>query len=300
MNATPRNASGLNSYFRQYGLMVEFKTLRNPNQCPRGMYLHPATDNVAQWHGVYFPTSGPYFKGVFRFVVDFPPEYPKVPPRVVFTSDMYHPLVYPPSTGSSTAAAAAADFMSSFLPFSSSPEAGVHRPVPGELVLLHPWDPTAHRALHVLWFLKWAFSSKFFTALAQPLGDEVGAADPTNGNAAPPPPPVIPRALSANAEAWDMYRANRAAYLQIVDRVVLASLGEDVLYARPGQGNPIAFAPLTEARFDDIKQRMLSRPSAPPTAATAAATLRKVASQYDVPLLPTNPRAPVPSGPLFP
>ena len=37
--------------------------------------------------------SGPYSGGIFKFTVMFPPHYPSVPPKIRFTSEVYHPLI---------------------------------------------------------------------------------------------------------------------------------------------------------------------------------------------------------------
>lgn len=38
-------------------------------------------------------TTGPYTGGIFKFTVMFPPHYPSVPPKLRFTSEVYHPLI---------------------------------------------------------------------------------------------------------------------------------------------------------------------------------------------------------------
>src|SRR5579862_4320369 len=37
--------------------------------------------------------AGPYSGGIFKFTVMFPPHYPSVPPKLRFTSEIYHPLI---------------------------------------------------------------------------------------------------------------------------------------------------------------------------------------------------------------
>ena len=41
---------------------------------------------------------GPYAHAVLRFQMDFPEDYPERPPTVAFLSDVFHPLVTPPTT----------------------------------------------------------------------------------------------------------------------------------------------------------------------------------------------------------
>ncbi|KAI9138487.1 ubiquitin-conjugating enzyme/RWD-like protein, partial [Paraphysoderma sedebokerense] len=45
------------------------------------------------WYAVFFPHSGPYKSGVFKFVITFPNDYPDSPPRIFFLTEMFHPLV---------------------------------------------------------------------------------------------------------------------------------------------------------------------------------------------------------------
>ena len=36
---------------------------------------------------------GPYTGAIFKFTIIFPPHYPSVPPKIRFTSEVYHPLI---------------------------------------------------------------------------------------------------------------------------------------------------------------------------------------------------------------
>jgi ubiquitin-protein ligase len=44
-------------------------------------------------HGTLFLHSGYYKEGVFKFIIDFPREYPLLGPRVRFITPLFHPLV---------------------------------------------------------------------------------------------------------------------------------------------------------------------------------------------------------------
>ncbi|RKP14780.1 ubiquitin-conjugating enzyme/RWD-like protein, partial [Piptocephalis cylindrospora] len=69
--------------------------LRNKNQCPRGMYVIPATDNIHVWYGVLFLHDGDYENAVFKFRLTIPESYPAQGPTLTFISDVFHPLVDP-------------------------------------------------------------------------------------------------------------------------------------------------------------------------------------------------------------
>ena len=72
-------------------LLIELKHLQK--FCPSGIYIIPQSDNIKIWHGVIFPREGLYKNGIFKFQIKIPPEYPNLPPTVVFVSRVYHPLI---------------------------------------------------------------------------------------------------------------------------------------------------------------------------------------------------------------
>ena len=49
--------------------------------------------NLLHWTVMLYPDREPYNKGAFRVTVDFPTEYPFKPPRVNFTTKIYHPNI---------------------------------------------------------------------------------------------------------------------------------------------------------------------------------------------------------------
>lgn len=97
--------------------------------CPEGIYLSLTPGNFALWSGVLFVQKGlafvvysiacqlsfllgPYAPAVLRFQVAFPTRYPDVAPLVLFTSDIFHPLVTPLTTYTYTTGSAATDTVS--------------------------------------------------------------------------------------------------------------------------------------------------------------------------------------------
>ncbi|KAI8817197.1 ubiquitin-conjugating enzyme/RWD-like protein [Fimicolochytrium jonesii] len=80
-------------YLKRYELLVEFKHMKNPNNCPPGIYLRPEPENLNEWHGVLFIHRGYYKEGVFKFVIEIPKAYPNAGPSVLFLTDMFHPLI---------------------------------------------------------------------------------------------------------------------------------------------------------------------------------------------------------------
>jgi len=76
-----------------YYLFMEFK--KTKHLAPPGVYVLPSADNIRRWHGVIFVHNGYYKNGIYKFIIDIPKDYPKVIPKILFTSKMFHPLINP-------------------------------------------------------------------------------------------------------------------------------------------------------------------------------------------------------------
>ncbi|KAK4470339.1 hypothetical protein MN116_005609 [Schistosoma mekongi] len=62
---------------------------------PAGIHGSPVEDNIMVWNGVIFgPKDTSFEDGTFMLRLEFTEDYPNKPPRVVFTSKMFHPNVY--------------------------------------------------------------------------------------------------------------------------------------------------------------------------------------------------------------
>lgn len=76
-------------------LMAEYKQLTlNP---PDGITAGPIDEeNFFEWEAVVLGPEGTCFEGgVFSAKLTFPPDYPLSPPKMQFTSEMFHPNIYP-------------------------------------------------------------------------------------------------------------------------------------------------------------------------------------------------------------
>lgn len=81
---------------RRQHLLVEFAGLKQA--CPEGVFVSLTPGDPSLWSGVLFVRDGPYAPAVLRFQISFPDSYPRLPPLVTFSTDMFHPLITPLTT----------------------------------------------------------------------------------------------------------------------------------------------------------------------------------------------------------
>ncbi|KAL6896391.1 ubiquitin-conjugating enzyme/RWD-like protein [Trichoderma evansii] len=85
----------LPSLWRQH-LLSEFAGLKQA--CPEGVFVSLTPGEPALWSAVLFVRHGPYAPAVLRFQILFPDAYPRAPPLVTFSTDIFHPLITPLTT----------------------------------------------------------------------------------------------------------------------------------------------------------------------------------------------------------
>ncbi|KAK6828519.1 hypothetical protein PG987_011860 [Apiospora arundinis] len=93
--ATSSKLTGLPA-LRKQNLLVEFAGLKQ--SCPEGVFVSLTPGDPALWSGVVFVRDGPYAPAVLRFQISFPDAYPRLPPLVTFSTDIFHPLITPLTT----------------------------------------------------------------------------------------------------------------------------------------------------------------------------------------------------------
>ncbi|CAH8567054.1 unnamed protein product [Heterobilharzia americana] len=77
----------------QRRLLRDLKRLQSDP--PPGICGSPVDDNVMVWNAIIFgPDKTAFEDGTFKLRLDFTEDYPNKPPRVVFTSKVFHPNVY--------------------------------------------------------------------------------------------------------------------------------------------------------------------------------------------------------------
>ncbi|GLE10265.1 hypothetical protein PINS_up022344 [Pythium insidiosum] len=136
---------------KDYGLMIEYKHLRQ--HVPAGIYVLPSLDHPRTWFGTIFVHTGLYRNGIFKFTIYLPETYngPGTYPRIVFSTQVFHPFVHP-----------------------ASRELDLKPKFP-------QWDPELHYMVAVLTYLKSIFYMKDFpqqATTANPAALEVFRREP--------------------------------------------------------------------------------------------------------------------------
>ncbi|OAA47709.1 ubiquitin-conjugating enzyme [Metarhizium rileyi] len=84
------------SSLRVQHLRSEFTGLKQA--CPEGVFLGLTPGDPTLWSAVLFIRNGPYAPAVLRFQISFPDTYPRLPPLILFSTDIFHPLITPLTT----------------------------------------------------------------------------------------------------------------------------------------------------------------------------------------------------------
>jgi len=62
---------------------------------PYGVNGAPEDNDIMKWDAVIFgPSDSPWDGGTFKLTMEFTEEYPNKPPKVRFTTKMFHPNIY--------------------------------------------------------------------------------------------------------------------------------------------------------------------------------------------------------------
>ncbi|KAJ8979020.1 hypothetical protein NQ317_003123 [Molorchus minor] len=84
------------TYRQEYVILAEYKMIQT--EYIQGVYVIPSKENSLMWFGVIFVRCGPYEDGVFRFTILLDENFPDGEhPKVIFQSDIFHPVIDPVS-----------------------------------------------------------------------------------------------------------------------------------------------------------------------------------------------------------
>lgn len=76
----------------------EFKDMQREiaTGAPHGCTAQPVGSDMFHWNGIINgPADSPYERGIFEMTIRFPCDYPFKPPKVAFTTKIYHPNIAP-------------------------------------------------------------------------------------------------------------------------------------------------------------------------------------------------------------
>ena len=91
----------------QQRALTEFGLARQA--LPQSIYLAVTPNDFAAWNGILFVRKGPYSSAILKFWISLPDRYPDGAPLVVFSTDVFHPLVTPLTTYTYTTGSSATD-----------------------------------------------------------------------------------------------------------------------------------------------------------------------------------------------
>ena len=87
------NINDVDYYIKRESLLLSEYKITNHYSAILGIFVFPDKNDIGIWHGFIILREGLYKSGKFKFVIEFPTNFPKSIPNLYFKTQVFHPLI---------------------------------------------------------------------------------------------------------------------------------------------------------------------------------------------------------------